>query len=97
MAPETAEKMILNKADLACPKLSMPARFSGTVVVKILIDKKGSVVRSKVISGPPMLQSTVLDAVRKYKYKPYMISTTPAQVATTVSVQVDSYRDCHYE
>jgi periplasmic protein TonB len=97
MAPEAAEKMILHKADLACPKTSMPARFTGTVVVKVLIDTNGSVARSRVVSGPPMLKRAVLDAVRKYKYKPYMINTTSVEVDTTVSIQVDSYRDCHYK
>jgi periplasmic protein TonB len=97
LSAELAEKMIINKADLVCPKVAMPAHFAGTVVVSILIDTHGNVLRSTLISGPPMLRKPVLEAVRKYKYKPYLLNSTPVEVVSTVSVAVDSYRDCRYE
>jgi len=75
----------------------MPARFIGIVVVSILIDKHGNVLRSTLISGPPMLRKPVLDAVKKYKYKPYLLNNNAVEVVSTVSVEVDSRRDCHFE
>ncbi len=75
----------------------MPARVTGTVVVAIEIGKNGDVVYSKVISGPAMLKKPILDAVHKYKYKPYLFNGKPVAVDTSVSVTMDSYRDCHYE
>ena len=50
---------------------------------------------SKVISGPAMLRKPILDAVRKYQYKPYLLNGKAVEVETTVSVTVDNYRDCH--
>jgi protein TonB len=97
VSAELADKMLIHKADLVCPKVAMPARFIGTVVVTILIDTHGNVVRSTLISGPPMLRNAVLDAVRNYKYKPYLLNDTAVEVVSTVSVAVDSYRDCHIE
>ena len=55
-----------------------------------------------------MLQKPVLDAVRKYKYKPYLMALDHSftsfplngkavEVETTVSVTMDSYLDCHYD
>ena len=97
VSPELAEKLIVHKAELACPRVAMPARFSGTVVVKVLIDTHGNVLQPRIISGPAMLRKTVLDSVRKYKYKPYLLNNTAVEMLSTVSVAVDSYRDCHFE
>jgi len=86
----------------------MAAHVIGTVVVAIVIDKNGDVLHPKIISGPAMLQKPVLDAVRKYKYKPYLMALDHSftsfplngkavEVETTVSVTMDSYLDCHYD
>lgn len=58
----------------------------GTVVVAIEISSQGDVVDAQIISGPKMLHQLVLDAVRKYKYKPYLLNGKPVEVETTVSV-----------
>jgi len=86
--------MVVHKAELACPKMGMPARVTGTVVVKVLIDTNGNVVNPKVVSGPLMLQKAVLEAVRDYKYKPYTLNSKAVEAVTTISVAVDTYRDC---
>jgi len=44
-----------------------------------------------------MLRKPVLDAVKKYKYKPYLLNNNAVEVVSTVSVEVDSRRDCHFE
>ena len=72
----------------------MAARVTGTVVVAIEIDRNGDVLHPKVVTGPRMLQKAVLDAVRKYKYKPYLLNGKPIEVETTVSVAVDTLRGC---
>jgi protein TonB len=68
----------------------MAARVTGTVVLAITIDKEGNVLHPKVVSGPKMLQKMVLDAVRKYKYKPYLLNGKAVEVETTVSVRLTS-------
>jgi protein TonB len=97
MSAELAERRLVHKADLVCPHVAMPAHVTGTVVVAIVIGKTGDVIYPKLISGPAMLRKPVLDAVRKYKYKPYLLNDLPVEVHTTVSVTMDSYRDCHFE
>jgi protein TonB len=91
-----AEKLLIHKAEIICPRIPMAARVTGTVVVAIVIDKNGDVFHPKVVTGPGMLQKAVLDAVRKYKYKPYLLNGKAVEVETTVSVTMDSYLDCHY-
>jgi hypothetical protein len=91
-----AEELLVSKADVVCPRMAMPPRITGTVVVGIEIDRNGNVLHSKVISGPAMLRKPVLDSVRKYKYKPYLLNGKAVDVETTVLVTMDSYLDCHY-
>jgi len=97
MSPEVAEKFLIHKVEIICPRIPMAARVTATVVVTIVIDKNGDVLHPKVISGPAMLRKPVLDAVRKYKYKPYLLNGKAVEVETTVRVTRDSYLDCHYD
>ena len=41
-----------------------------------------------------MLRKAALNAVRKYKYKPYLVNGKAVEVETTTSVTIDNYRDC---
>lgn len=108
ISAKVAEKMLIHKAEIICPRIPMAAHVIGTVVVAIVIDKNGDVLHPKIISGPAMLQKPVLDAVRKYKYKPYLMALDNSftsfpphgkavEVETTVSVTMDSNVDCHYD
>ena len=72
----------------------MAARISATVVVDFRLGKHGDVLHPTLISGPAMLRKPVLDAVRKYKYKPYILNGKAVDVETTVSVNIDTARDC---
>jgi outer membrane biosynthesis protein TonB len=93
IAAKVAEKMLIHKVEPdACPHVAMAARVIGTVVVAIRIGRNGDVIYTKVISGPQTLRKAVLDAVRKYKYHPYLLNFKAVDVDTTVSVTVDQLR-----
>jgi hypothetical protein len=78
-----AEKLLVRKVNPVLTQPELEAR--GTVVVMIKIDTNGDVLHPKVISGPALLQKPVLDAVRKCKYKPYLINGEAVEVGSTVS------------
>jgi protein TonB len=58
----------------------------GSVVLGIIIEKDGSVSHIRVISGFVMLTGAAIDAVRQWKYKPYLLNGQPVEVDTTVVV-----------
>jgi TonB family protein len=91
ISPEVAETLITHKEELAWNHRGMEARISGTVVVGIEISKDGIVRHPMILSGPRMLQQAVLDAVRKYKFKPYLINGRPFARATWLSVDASNY------
>ncbi|MGA9668025.1 MAG: TonB family protein [Terracidiphilus sp.] len=81
-----AQGMLLQKSSPVYPPIAKTARVSGTVVLQATISKYGQIENLRVLSGPPMLQKAAVDAVRNWKYKPYLLDSQPVEVDTTVSV-----------
>ena len=91
ISPKVAEKLLIHRADFVCSTLGRYTRIEAIVIVAIGIDKNGDVLHPTVVSGPQIVRKAVLDAVRKYKYKPYLLNGSAVEVETTVSV--DTGRD----
>jgi protein TonB len=68
------------------PPIARAAHVSGTVVLHAIISKTGTITDLKVVSGPEMLRASAVDAVRTWRYKPYILNGEPTEVDTTVSV-----------
>lgn len=69
------------------PALAKTQRVSGNVVLDALIDFSGNVAELKIISGPALLHSAAVEAVKKWKYKPAMLNGQPTSMHLTVTVQ----------
>jgi periplasmic protein TonB len=68
------------------PAIPKAAGIQGTVVLQATISRTGSIENLRVISGPPMLQQAAIDAVRTWRYKPYLLNGDPVEVETTINV-----------
>jgi len=68
------------------PALAVAARVEGTIVLQATISETGAIENLRVVSGPPMLQQAALDAVRHWRYRPYMLDGQAVEVETTVNV-----------
>lgn len=77
---------ILSKSTPIYPAIARAAHVSGKVVLQATISKTGSIENLRVISGPPMLQQSAMEAVRTWKYKPYLLNGEPVEVETEVNV-----------
>jgi protein TonB len=78
--------MLLLKTTPVYPPIAKAARVSGTVVLQATISKTGSIENLHVISGPAMLQQAAMQAVRSWRYRPYLLNNEPVEVETTVNV-----------
>jgi protein TonB len=78
--------MLLQKTPPVYPPIAKAARVSGTVVLQATISKTGAIENLHVLSGPAMLQQAALDAVRSWRYRPYLLNGDPVEVETTVNV-----------
>jgi protein TonB len=52
-----------------------------------LIDTKGNIVNIKVVKGDPILVAAAVDAVKKWKYRPYIFKGEAVTVETTIRIQ----------
>jgi len=68
------------------PEEAKKQRIQGTVLLDTVIGKDGSVETVSVTSGPEELRESALDAVRTWKYKPYLLNGDPVEVRTTIHV-----------
>jgi protein TonB len=66
--------------------LARTARIQGKVLLQAQISKNGDIQNLQVISGPPMLIQSALDAVKQWKYRPYYLNGEPVEVDTTIEV-----------
>ena len=68
------------------PQEAKDQRLQGTVVLEATIGKDGSVEDLHVVSGPPQLQQSSIDAVKTWMYKPFLLNGDPVEVETQISV-----------
>jgi len=68
------------------PDDAKAAHISGTVMLHIVVATDGSVLSLDVISGPPELTKSAMDAVKQWRYRPTLLKHKPVEVDTTVSV-----------
>ena len=78
--------LLVQRTQPTYPPIAKTARVSGTVVLQATISKAGQIQGLHVVSGPDMLRQAALDAVRTWRYKPYMLNNDPVAVETTVNV-----------
>lgn len=77
---------VVNKVDPVYPPDAKTAGLEGAVVFDALISKTGTVENLKVVSGPQVLASSAMDAVRQWTYRPYLLNGQPVEVRTTITV-----------
>jgi len=80
------EGMLLYKTTPVYPAIAKAAGVGGTIVLAATISKGGLIENLRVQSGPPMLRQAALDAVRNWRYRPYLLNNQPVEVETTVNV-----------
>jgi TonB family protein len=77
---------IVKKAAPIYPPLARQAEIQGTVVLRVQISKSGDVENIQLVSGHPMLAPSAIEAVKQWKYRPYLVNGEPVNVETDVTV-----------
>ncbi len=81
-----SQGLLIKKVTPQYPPLARQARIQGKVVLQAVISKDGSIQNLQVVSGHPMLTSAALNAVKQWKYKPYILNGQPVEVETNITV-----------
>jgi TonB family protein len=78
--------LLVTKVRPEYPPDAKGQRIQGTVVMRVKIDKAGDVSNIQLVSGHPLLAPAAIDAVKQWKYKPYLLKGTPVEIDTQVTV-----------
>ncbi|MGA2374914.1 MAG: energy transducer TonB [Candidatus Sulfotelmatobacter sp.] len=78
--------LLVRKVNPTYPPLARQARIQGQVILRAVISKDGSIEGLTLVSGHPMLAPAAIEAVKQWKYKPYLLNGEPVEVDTEVLV-----------
>ncbi len=78
--------LLTHKVTPDYPSAAKAAHIQGTVVLRAIIGKDGKVQNLQVVSGHPMLAQAALEAVKQWRYKPYMLNGQPTEIDTNIKV-----------
>src|SRR5690242_11780931 len=69
------------------PQMAKIARVQGPVVLAAVIGKDGAIQNLRVVStASPLLNQAALEAVKQWRYRPYILNGEPVEVDTTITV-----------
>jgi protein TonB len=69
------------------PQMAKIARVQGPVVLAAVIGKDGTIQNLRVVStASPLLNQAALEAVKQWRYRPYILNGEPVEVDTTITV-----------
>jgi TonB family protein len=78
--------MMLHRENPVYPSAAKQAKVQGSVILKAVISKEGTIEDLQVISGDPLLSGAAIDAVKQWRYRPYILNGDPVEVDTQIIV-----------
>ncbi len=78
--------LLIRKVQPPYPPIAKAARIQGEVILKAIIDKEGAIQDLQLVSGHPMLVPAAIEAVKQWRYRPYLLNGQPVEVETTITV-----------
>jgi protein TonB len=78
--------LLIKKVQPVYPPLARQARIQGNVLLQAEISVDGTIENLHLISGHPMLAPAAIEAVKQWRYKPYILNGEPVPVETQITV-----------
>ncbi|RMH31749.1 MAG: energy transducer TonB [Acidobacteria bacterium] len=88
--PKVVSKGVINGEAISLPQPPYPpaakaVRASGDVTVQVTIDEQGNVISAVATSGHPLLRQAAVDAAKRAKFKPTLLSGQPVKVTGIIT------------
>ena len=81
-----AEGNLIYRVKPIYPAVAREARVQGAVELRAIVSKTGTIKNLGVVSGHPMLSAAAIEAVRQWRYRPYLLNNEPVEVETEITV-----------
>lgn len=69
------------------PREAEEQEIGDDVILEVVIDREGAVSSVHTLSGDPVLRPAAEEAVRRWRYAPYVSEGEPARVVSTVTLR----------
>jgi len=76
----------VSRIDPTYPEEAERQHIDGTIKLRAFVGKDGTVENVEVMSGPPLLASAAVSAVRHWRYKPTLLADHPIEVAQDITI-----------
>jgi TonB family protein len=86
VASDVMQKRLVHQIAPQYPEAARQAGVRGTVLLDLTVNADGAVSQVKVLSGPDQLTSAASEAVRWWRYEPYLVNGRPTAVETSVAI-----------
>ncbi len=78
--------LLIQKIEPPYPPIARAGRIQGQVVLSAIISKTGEIQNLVLVSGHPMLVPAAIEAVKQWRYRPFLLNGEPVEVETTITV-----------
>lgn len=86
VAARVAEANLIHDVPPQYPPEAGRERVEGTVILMAVIGKDGAVKDVRVESGLPLLAQAAIDAVKQWRYKPYLLNGEPVEIDSRITI-----------
>jgi protein TonB len=83
---DLGEGSLLRRVQPIYPSIARQARVQGAVELRAIISKAGTIENLVVVRGHPMLATAAVEAVKQWRYRPYLLNKEPIEVETEITV-----------
>ena len=81
-----AQGLLVSKVNPIYPQEARQEHIQGVVILHVVVDKEGNIASLQPISGDSTLSAAAMEAVKQWKYRPYLLNGNPIEVDTQVQV-----------
>ena len=81
-----AEGLLIKRVDPNYPDQARAQKVEGLVQLRATINRNGDVTAVKALHGNPLLAQAASDAVKQWKYKPYVVNGAPTSIETGITL-----------
>ena len=85
LSPDTAQ-IVERPVEPNYPMLAKQMKVQGSVILQALIGREGSIQDLRVLSGPAILSTAAMDAVKQWRFRPYFQSGQPIETEARITV-----------
>jgi len=88
LSSKEMKKLVVKKVKPVYPEMAHKAGLMGKCGVRVVITPQAEIAEVRLNYGHPMIAPAALDAVRKWKFRPYLLDGHPVEAEGEVEINV---------